>query len=159
MLYQLPPPSIFSNNSSIKRSTISKINFSSFGIGRSGARTGIIFNNALADFNIDGIPNYFDLPATDVNQIKYHRMAMSSMAPTIVTGPDGDTRVVIGAAGGTKIISVLVAALVRILWMGADIKQAIDAARFHHQMLPNVFEYEFGMVQVSTLEWSLEEKI
>ena len=114
-----------------------------------GPRTGIVFNNAISDFTIPNFENYFLLPIIDdVNNIKPQKQVMSSMIPLIVTNKGtGDVRLVVGAAGGTRIISTLTQILVRVLWLQQNIKQAIDAARFHHQLLPNVLEYEFGLLQ------------
>lgn len=39
-------------------------------------------------------------------------------------------------------------ALVRTLWLGDNVKQAIDSPRIHHQLLPMVLEYEYGNEQV-----------
>lgn len=114
-----------------------------------GKRSGILFNNALSDFTIENFENYFNLPNIDnINQLKPQKQPMSSMAPLIVTSKaTGDVRLVVGAAGGTRIISTLVQILVRVLWQQQNIKQAIDAARFHHQLVPNSMEYEYGMLQ------------
>uniref|UniRef100_A0A1I8MBD4 Gamma-glutamyltranspeptidase n=1 Tax=Musca domestica TaxID=7370 RepID=A0A1I8MBD4_MUSDO len=129
-------------------SATSSINYY-FGSGRMGSRTGILFNNAMSDFTVDGLRNYFNLPNVPKrNRIKPHLQPMSSMAPLIVTHKEsGDVRLVTGAAGGSRIISTLVQILIRILWMDKNIKQAIDFARFHHQLLPNTLEYEFGILQ------------
>lgn len=114
-----------------------------------GSRSGILFNNAMSDFTIEGIQNYFSLPnIPNRNTIKPHGQPMSSMAPLIVTHKEsGEVRLVTGAAGGSRIISTLVQILIRVLWMDKNIKQAIDFARFHHQLLPNILEYEFGILQ------------
>ncbi|KAM7347466.1 uncharacterized protein ACRADG_007032 [Cochliomyia hominivorax] len=129
-------------------SATSSINFY-FGSGRMGQRSGILFNNALSDFNIGQFQNYFNLPNLEnINELKPQKQPMSSMAPLIVTNKEtGDVRLVIGAAGGSRIISTLVQILIRILWQEQNIKQAIDAPRFHHQLLPNILEYEFGVLQ------------
>lgn len=79
----------------------------SFGIGRTGPRTGIIFNNGLNDFAVKTLKNQFDLPATSGNYIAPQKRALSSMSPTIVTNATGDVQLVIGAAGGTKIVSAV----------------------------------------------------
>ncbi|XP_054729827.1 glutathione hydrolase 1 proenzyme [Anastrepha obliqua] len=132
----------------------SSINFY-FGSGKIGTRSGILFNNALSDFAIDGLQNYFDLPNMPYkNRVKPGASPMSSMSPIIVTDRNGEVRLVTGAAGGTKIISVLVHILVRILYLEQNIKEAIDAPRFHHQLEPNILEYEFGILQevVNALE-------
>ena len=36
----------------------------------------------------------------------------------------------------------------RNLWMGEDIKQAVDARRIHHQLMPDVLKVEEGTPQV-----------
>ncbi|XP_034119397.1 glutathione hydrolase 1 proenzyme [Drosophila albomicans] len=129
-------------------SVTSSINFY-FGSGRMGKRSGVLFNNAMSDYSLRHLRNYFDLPFIDgKNAIGVAPRPMSSMCPIIVTEREsGKVRLVVGAAGGTKIITALAPLLVRMLWQRADIKSAIDAARFHHQMLPNVLQYEYGMLQ------------
>ncbi|XP_055915484.1 glutathione hydrolase 1 proenzyme-like [Eupeodes corollae] len=118
-----------------------------FGSAIMGKRTGILFNSAMGDFSIPGLENYFSLPPSKANLVQPKKRPMSSMTPTIVTTTKGDVKLVVGGAGGPKIISALVNILVRILWLGYDIKQAIDAPRFHHQLIPNFLEYEFGMLK------------
>lgn len=39
----------------------------------------------------------------------------------------------------------------RHLWFGENVKEAVDAARFHHQLYPMEFSYEYGIMQVSFL--------
>lgn len=68
-----------------------------------GKRTGIIFNNGMNDFSVKSLKNQFDLPASPGNLIAPQKRPSSSMSPTIVTDGNGDVRLVIGAAGGTKI--------------------------------------------------------
>lgn len=79
----------------------------SFGIGKMGKRTGIIFNNVMNDFSVKSLKNQFDLPASPTNFIEPQKRPMSSMSPTIVTDANGDVRMVVGAAGGTKIITAI----------------------------------------------------
>lgn len=114
-----------------------------------GPRSGILFNNAMSDFSFKNMENYFNLPnIKNVNELKPQKQPMSSMAPLIVSHKaTGEVRLVVGAAGGSRIISTLVQILIRVLWQQQNIKQAIDAARFHHQLVPNIFEYEYGLLQ------------
>lgn len=114
-----------------------------------GPRTGILFNNAISDFNIGKLKNYFDLPSIQQrNRLRPQQQPMSSVVPLVVIHKlTGDVRLVTGAAGGSRIISTLAQILIRLLWMNKNIKQAIDYARFHHQLLPNQMEYEFGVLQ------------
>lgn len=72
----------------------------------------------------------------------------------ILIDAQGNVRMVVGAAGGSKIISSVVEVMARVLWLGQDIKEAIDAPRFHHQLVPNVLQYEkysFSTVSLSLL--------
>ncbi|XP_037936273.1 scoloptoxin SSD14 isoform X2 [Teleopsis dalmanni] len=113
-----------------------------FGAGQAGKRTGIIFNSCMNDFSIPNTSNYFGLPAAPSNYIDARKRPMSSMSPMILTDPAGDIRMVFGAAGGSKIISAVVEVAARVLWFDQNIKEAIDAPRFHHQLMPNILEYE-----------------
>ena len=81
----------------------------SFGSGRVGSRTGIIFNDEINDFLLpsvnphpsgDGVP-----PFHFANQIFPGKRPMSSMCPTIVMNKEGRVTMVIGAAGSTLITS------------------------------------------------------
>ena len=54
----------------------------------------------------------------------------------------------VGAAGGSAIISGTATVAFRNLWLGWDLKAAIDAPRFHNQLMPNVTNYESGFPDV-----------
>jgi len=49
----------------------------------------------------------------------------SSMSPTLVFGPDGGLRLVIGSPGGTNIISYVAKTIVTVLDWGMDVQSAI----------------------------------
>lgn len=67
------------------------------------------------------------------------------MAPIIITDPrTGNVRLVAGATGGTKIPTALVGVVLRMLCLNQSLKQAVDAPRLHHQLIPNELEYEYG---------------
>merc|ERR1739842_135097 len=72
-------------------------------------------------------------------------MGFSSMCPAVVVDSAGDVRLVLGAAGGTKISSGVAWVALRNLWLGDNIKQAIDARRIHHQLYPMEWWYEEGI--------------
>ncbi|XP_037920418.1 glutathione hydrolase 1 proenzyme-like isoform X3 [Hermetia illucens] len=137
-------------------SATSSINFY-FGCGVAGKRTGIIFNNGLDDFSYPNVrQNFFGLPSSKPNFLQPGKRAMSSMSPTIITDTKGNVKLVIGSAGGTKITTAVAMVIMRVLWFDQDIKQAIDAPRIHHQLVPNEIEYEFGNLQ--QIIGGLEEK-
>ncbi|MEP9358188.1 gamma-glutamyltransferase [Sphingomonas sp. KR3-1] len=82
---------------------------SPFGSGL--AVDGTILNNELTDFDI--------MPEKDgwlaANRVEGGKRPRSSMAPTIVYGPDGKVRIAIGAAGGSTIIAQVAKALVGVI--------------------------------------------
>lgn len=103
----------------------------------------------MDDFSIPGKTDYFGYPGSKANYIRPYKRGLSSMAPTIITDKNGNVKLVIGAAGGTKIPTAIAAAIIKIFWLGQNIKEAVDAPRIHHQLIPNVVEYEYGIMNVS----------
>ncbi|XP_018021651.1 glutathione hydrolase 1 proenzyme isoform X2 [Hyalella azteca] len=118
-----------------------------FGAGFRGQRTGIIFNDEMDDFSSPNITNYFGIPPSTANFIRPGKRPLSSMAPTVIVDARGDVRLVLGAAGGSKIPSGIANVVMHNLWFGSNIKQAIDARRFHHQLYPMALMYEHGFNQ------------
>ena len=49
---------------------------------------------------------------------------------------------VVGASGGSRIISAVAQTVIRSLLFNQTVKEAVDSPRFHNQFLPNVTEYE-----------------
>ncbi|XP_052083705.1 glutathione hydrolase 1 proenzyme-like [Mytilus californianus] len=115
-----------------------------FGSKVVGSRTGIIFNNEMDDFSTPNTVNSFGLPASPANFIKPGKRPLSSMSPSIVVGPDGVVNLIVGASGGTKIITSSVLVTVLTQWLGFSIKEAIDHRRLHHQLLPPNIAVERG---------------
>lgn len=100
----------------------------------------------MDDFSVPGKVDFFGYPGAKANYIRPYKRGLSSMAPTIITDKNGDVKLVIGAAGGTKIPTAIAAAIIKIFWLGQNIKEAVDAPRIHHQLIPNVVEYEYGIM-------------
>ncbi|XP_017012911.2 scoloptoxin SSD14 isoform X5 [Drosophila takahashii] len=121
-----------------------------FGSGLIGERTGIVLNNGMNDFAVEN--NFFGLPQSTANKIEVHKRAMSSQSPILLADSAGNMRLVIGAAGGSKIIPAIVEVAANVLWFGEDLRKAIDAPRFYHQLLPDVLEYEEGGFPEALLE-------
>ena len=82
---------------------------SSFGSGLSV--DGVLLNNELTDFDIVPEANGYLV----ANRVEGGKRPRSSMAPTIVYGPDGKVRIAIGAAGGSTIIAQVAKALIGVI--------------------------------------------
>jgi gamma-glutamyltranspeptidase/glutathione hydrolase len=100
--------------------------------------TGIILNNEMDDFSSQpGMPNAFGLVGAENNSIAPGKRPLSSMSPTIVLNANEQPVLTVGAAGGPKIITQVVQALVRTLDLKEDLRSAIAAPRVHHQWQPD----------------------
>ncbi|CAH0564516.1 unnamed protein product [Brassicogethes aeneus] len=118
-----------------------------FGSGITSKRTGIILNSVMDDFSFPYFKNYFGLPGSPSNEMKPGKRPLSSMTPTIMVDKNGDVKLVVGASGGTRITTAVAQVILRTLWFGENLKEAVDAARIHHQLYPKNADYEYGVLQ------------
>ncbi|ESZ06375.1 gamma-glutamyltransferase [Mesorhizobium sp. L48C026A00] len=118
----------------------------SFGAAVVADGTGILLNNEMDDFTQKpGVPNLYGLVQGEANAIAPRKTPLSSMSPTIVA-KDGKPFMVIGSPGGSRIITITLAAIVNVVDHGMNIQEAIDAPRIHHQWLPDtVYVEPFGL--------------
>lgn len=99
--------------------------------------TGIILNNEMDDFSSrPGVPNAFGLVGAEANAVAPGKRPLSSMSPTIVL-KRGQPVMTVGGAGGPKIITEVLLAIVRYLDGGLSVDQAISQPRLHHQWRPD----------------------
>jgi len=99
--------------------------------------TGIVLNNELDDFTISDSPtNAYGLAYSKRNEIRPGRRPLSSMSPTLLLRGD-DVVIATGAAGGQRIITATLQAILQVVEFGADAGQAVAAPRVHHQWIPN----------------------
>ncbi len=99
--------------------------------------TGIVLNNTLDDFSAQpGVPNAFGMIGGDANAVEAKKRPLSAMSPTIVL-KNGEPVFTVGAAGGPKIITQVVMAIVHHLDGKLSLADAIRHPRLHHQWLPN----------------------
>ncbi|KAM0194250.1 hypothetical protein ACHAPA_005068 [Fusarium lateritium] len=117
--------------------------------------TGVILNNEMNDFSIPGVPNEFGFAPAEANFIRPNKRPLSSCTPLIVSDKDNSLFAVIGAAGGSRIISATTQVAWRILTSPSwSIKDAVREPRVHNQLLPNVLlvEKKFSQYDVPSLK-------
>lgn len=113
-----------------------------FGAGFMSTSTGIILNDEMDDFSAEGIVNAFDVPPSPANYIKPGKRPLSSMCPAIVVDEKRDVRLIVGAAGGTKITTSVALIIMQHLWFRMPIQRAMDSMRLHHQLFPMEISFE-----------------
>lgn len=100
--------------------------------------TGIIYNNHMADFNMPrGSESENGSAEVAPNDVEAGKRPMSSMSPSIFTDSHGQVTLVLGGVGGTRMLTGQTLIAFRHLYLGKDIKQAIDEPRIHHMLFPN----------------------
>ena len=144
--------------------------------------TGIILNNEMNDFSIPGTTNAFGYVASPANYIRAGKRSLSSIAPVIVekmVDDDDDNKeknedevggrkrgkktgklyAVLGAAGGSRIITAVVQNVIDLLSSPfssssssssctssehQNLSAVLARPRLHDQLLPNVLKVEEG---------------
>jgi len=83
---------------------------------------GFLLNNELTDFSFrpeaDGTPV--------ANRVEPGKRPRSTMAPTLVFGPDGKLLLAVGSPGGAEIVNYVALTLIAVLDWGMDIQAAVD---------------------------------
>ncbi|WP_116105501.1 gamma-glutamyltransferase [Lewinella sp. IMCC34191] len=103
---------------------------------------GFFLNNEMDDFSAKpGVPNMFGLVGKEANAIQPGKRMLSSMTPTIVE-KDGELFMVLGAPGGSTIITAVLQTFLNVAEYGMPLPEAVAAPRFHHQWLPDEILYE-----------------
>jgi len=116
----------------------------SYGNGVTVPRLGFLLNNEMDDFAAKpGEANMFGLVQGEANAIQPMKRPLSSMTPTIVL-KDGELHLVVGAPGGSRIISGVTQVVLYVLDFGMNVQQAIDQPRLHHQWMPDKLYVERG---------------
>ena len=82
-----------------------------------------------------GVPNFFGAVGGEANAIEPYKRMLSSMTPTLVK-KGNDVVLATGSPGGTTIISSVAQSLLNVLLYDMSANDAVNAPRFHHQLLP-----------------------
>lgn len=106
--------------------------------------TGVIMNNEMNDFSIPGSSNAFGFVPSPSNYIRPGKRPLSSISPTIVEFANGTLYYVIGAAGGSRIITATIQNLVHVLDRNLTVPQALAEPRLHDQLIPNQVSFEYA---------------
>ncbi|MBG1232065.1 gamma-glutamyltransferase [Aestuariivirga litoralis] len=113
-----------------------------FGARVMAGDTGFFLNDEMDDFTVKpGVPNLFGLVQGSTNVIAPGKRPLSSMSPTIVK-KDGKVYMVLGSPGGSRIITIVLEAILNVVDHGMTIQEAVDAPRIHHQWLPDQISAE-----------------
>ncbi len=111
---------------------------------------GFLLNNEMDDFSAKpGEPNSFGLIGNEANSIAPKKRMLSSMTPTILA-KDGKVLLVVGAPGGSTIITTVLQVIHNMVDYGMPIHDAVNAPRFHHQWQPDVINYGPGAISPDT---------
>lgn len=120
------------------------LNFS-YGSGLVAKGTGILLNNEMDDFSAKpGVPNGYGLVGGDANAVAGNKRPLSSMSPTIVMR-DGKPFLITGSPGGSRIITTTLQIIMNVIDHGLNIAEASNAARVHHQWLPDELRVETSL--------------
>jgi gamma-glutamyltranspeptidase/glutathione hydrolase len=120
-----------------------------FGTGYIVPGTGVFLNNEMDDFSAQvGQPNAYGLVGQAANGVAAYKRPLSSMSPTMLEyscmNAEGQTeqhRALIGTPGGSRIISMVILGIEEALACRPP-EVWVSRARFHHQYLPDVIQYE-----------------
>lgn len=72
----------------------------------------------------------------------------------IVSRPGGSTYLVVGAAGGSRIITATIQNVIHVVDQGMSAFEALDQPRLHDQLTPNqvTFEYKYNNATVAFMK-------
>ena len=123
-----------------------------FGSGVVVEGAGFILNDEMDDFSVKpGEPNLFGAVGGIANEIQPNKRMLSSMSPTILL-EKGDVKMVTGSPGGTTIITSVYQSILNVIEFNMSAQQAVNAPRFHHQLLPENEIWHFAGIDEGVLK-------
>ena len=114
-----------------------------FGAGIVASGTGVLLNNEMDDFSVrPDVANAVQLRGSVANRIEPGKRPLSSMTPTFVEDEKGV--LVLGAPGGSRIVSQVLLAIVEYVHASrVDLAHLVGMPRYHHQFQPDRLEVTF----------------
>jgi gamma-glutamyltranspeptidase/glutathione hydrolase len=110
------------------------------------AKTGVVMNNTMDDFAIHPTGNVYGLVGNEANSLQPKKRPLSSMSPTIILRGDRP-ELIVGAAGGPRIISATLQTILNVIDYGMPVDKAVNAPRVHHQWMPERLDVENELAQ------------
>lgn len=95
----------------------------------------------MDDFSIPNRSSLWNVGNFTPNIIKPGKRPLSSMSPMVVLR-DGKPLLIIGASGGTRIISAVLQTLYRLLLLQRPPLDSVSSPRLHQNFLPSTIFYE-----------------
>lgn len=116
-----------------------------YGSGVTVPGAGFLLNDEMDDFTAKlGATNNYGLAQGAANLIEPGKRPLSSMTPTLIL-KDGKPFLVLGAPGGSRIITAVLQVLVNVLDFHMNVQDAIDFPRVHTQWNNRRLEVERGV--------------
>lgn len=107
--------------------------------------TGVIMNNEMNDFSIPGSSNAFGYVPSPANYVRPGKRPLSSITPILVEHASNNSLyLVIGAAGGSRIITSTIQGIIHVLDQNMTAPEALLQPRLHDQLTPNQVSFEYS---------------
>ena len=126
-----------------------------FGSGVMVPETGVIMNDEMADFSIPNISNVFGYYPSPANYVRPNKRSMSSITPIMAEFANGTLFAILGASGGSRIITTVIQTALNILERRMTVEEALKQPRLHDQLLPNQITFEWDYDN-STVNFMIE---
>ncbi len=126
-----------------------------FGSKLMAPKTGIVLNNEMDDFSIHPSGNVYGLLGNEANSLQPKKRPLSSMSPTIILRGERP-ELVVGGAGGPRIISATLQTILNVIDYGMPVDRAVATPRIHHQWMPERLDVENDLP--SEIKNSLERR-
>ena len=125
---------------------------------------GYFLNNEMDDFSSKpGVPNMFGLLGSEANSILPGKRMLSSMTPTIVE-KNKKLYMILGTPGGSTIITSVFQTILNAYEFNMGIQESVNAARFHHQWIPDVVilepkQFDLSLIlNLNNIGYNIEER-